>query len=527
MKKKKNETSNKYSKNKKKKSHKKKNEFNILEYKEQSNIEENQEKTSIEKQNIEKSNNEKQNQPIWTITYLFLGFFLLVIIHIIRFIAFDAKSVISNTYNKRTDLLAEQVVRGDILTSDGKRIATTVIEDGKEVRSYPYGTLYAHVGGYLPNGKAGLELYANYYLLSSHTSIFERISLSLQSEKYQGDQIITTIDSNLQQVCYDVLGDSKGAVVILEPDTGKILAMVSKPDYDPNEIELVWNEIIEEEESQSALLNRATSGKYPPGSTFKTITALELIRENTKYEDCIYDCKGNAIFHSVSVQCANGKAHGTVTLKDALAYSCNGYFVSAGITLDQDKLKQLTKDFYFDKKLEFELPYVQSQYYLEGSSELGYIPQTVFGQGDTTISPLHNAMIYATIANSGIMMKPYLIDSIESVDGYLVKKFSSEIIAKPLTVKEAEVLSESLEGVCDYGTGKSLNNTSYDVIGKTGTAQYGTLGNEHGWFVGYSYYENPDIVVSILIEDVGTTGVYPVNCAKRIFDAYYEMKTES
>ena len=122
------------------------------------------------------------------------------------------------------------------------------------------------------------------------------------------------------------------------------------------------------------------------------------------------------------------------------------------------------------------------------------------------------------------MMKPYLLNSVESVDGSVVKKVSPEILGKPISVSEAEIISENLKGVCDYGTGKALSSSKYDVIGKTGTAQYGTLGKEHGWFVGYSNTENPDIVVSILVEDVGTTGVYPVNCAKKIFDTYYEMK---
>ena len=497
--------------NRKRKVSKKQDEFSVQEYE--------------DKFKREKEENTKQNQPIWFLTYVFSGIFLLLIVYIIKFIGFDAKSVIANTYNKRTDLLAEDVIRGDLLTSDGKIIATTIVEeDGEEVRNYPYGNLYAHVGGYLENGKSGLELYANYYLLSSHSNIFDRIAQTLSSEKYQGDQVITTIDSRLQQACYDALGNSKGAIVVLEPDTGKILAMVSKPDYNPNDIAAIWSTIVNEEESESGLLNRASCGKYPPGSTFKVITALELIRENRNYAEYVYDCKGTGIFQSVSIQCANGTAHGEVDLTDALAYSCNGYFVSAGLTLDQDKLKQLTKDFYFEKEVSFELPYIRSRYYLDGSSDRSLIPQTVFGQGDTTISPLHNAMIYASIANGGVMMCPYLIDHVESVDGSIVKKFSSEILAKPMTVQEAGILEESLKGVCDYGTGKALNNASYDVIGKTGTAQYGTLGKEHGWFVGYSNTDNPDIVVSILVEDVGTTGVYPVNCAKKIFDTYYEIK---
>lgn len=473
----------------------------------------------------EKEKNEKQNRPIWFMTYVFSGIFLLLILYMIKFIGIDAKSAIANTYNKRTDLLAEDVVRGDILTSDGEIIATTLVkEDGTELRQYPSGALYAHVGGYLANGKSGLELYGNYYLLSSHANIFDRISQTLSSQKYQGDRVITTIDSRLQKACYDALGNSRGAIVVLEPDTGKILAMVSKPDFDPNEIETIWPSIMEAEETDSVLLNRASCGKYSPGSTFKVITALEYIRENPNFKEYVYDCKGTGIFQSVSIQCANGKAHGEVDLADALAYSCNGYFASAGLTLNQDQLSQLTKDFFFEKEVNFELPYVKSRYVLNGSSDRSLIPQTVFGQGDTTLSPLHNAMIYAAIANGGVMMKPYLLNSVESVDGSVVKKVSPEILGKPISVSEAEIISENLKGVCDYGTGKALSSSKYDVIGKTGTAQYGTLGKEHGWFVGYSNTENPDIVVSILVEDVGTTGVYPVNCAKKIFDTYYEMK---
>ena len=223
MKKNKDDIRNKKIESRKKKKSKKQDEFSAQEYE--------------DKFKREKEENIKLNQPIWFVTYVFSGVFLLLIIYMVKFIGYDAKSVISNTYNKRTDLLAEDVIRGDILTSDEKIIATTLVgEDGQELRSYPYGSLYAHVGGYLANGKSGLELYSNYYLLSSHANIFDRISQTLSSEKYQGDQVITTIDSRLQQACYDVLGNSKGAIVVLEPDTGKILAMVSKPDYDPNEI---------------------------------------------------------------------------------------------------------------------------------------------------------------------------------------------------------------------------------------------------------------------------------------------------
>jgi peptidoglycan glycosyltransferase len=150
------------------------------------------------------------------------------------------------------------------------------------------------------------------------------------------------------------------------------------------------------------------------------------------------------------------------------------------------------------------------------------IPQTVIGQGDTQISPLHNALIMATIANGGVMMRPYLIDHIENYEGVNVRSYSPSAYKRLMTAGEAQNLTELLTGVVEYGTGTVLNTSAYSVAGKTGTAEYNSEGESHSWFVGFSNVENPDIVVCVVIEEADVSGVRAVNVAKQIFDAYYQ-----
>lgn len=436
----------------------------------------------------------------------------------------DRDTVIANSYNKRQDKLAESVIRGDIVSSDGKVLATTqYASDGSEYRYYPYGNMFAHVVGFSTYGKSGIELSANYSLLTSNANIFERTTKALQEEKNTGDTVVTTLDYNLQSTAYNALGYAKGAVVVLEPDTGKILAMVSKPDFDPNSIDSVWNSVMDGTAyDDSILLNRATQGLYPPGSTFKVLTALEYMRENNDWEQYTFNCEGEATFNSVTIHCYNNTVHGTVDLADSVAFSCNTSFSNIGTTLNMDKFHALCETFLFNKDLPYSGLSSQSSFVLDSSSDRSLIPQTVIGQGDTQISPLHNALIMATIANGGVMMRPYLIDHIENYEGANVRSYSPSAYKRLMTAGEAQNLTELLTGVVEYGTGTVLNTSAYSVAGKTGTAEYNSEGESHSWFVGFSNVENPDIVVCVVIEEADVSGVRAVNVAKQIFDAYYQ-----
>lgn len=456
-------------------------------------------------------------------TYVFAGIFLLMILYVCKFMIFDSNTVIANSYNARQDKLAERVIRGDIVSGDGEVLATNqYAEDGSYTRYYPHGSMFAHAVGFSTYGKSGVELTANYYLLTSNANIFERTSKALQEEKNMGDTIVTTLDYNLQSTAYYALGYGTGAVVVMEPDTGKILAMVSKPDFDPNNIDGVWQSVTEGTAGDTTiLLNRSTQGLYPPGSTFKTLTTLAYLRENTHPEEYHFQCEGEGIFNNVGIHCYNNTVHGEESLADSLAFSCNTSFSNIGTSLDMENFRKLCDDFLFNNNLPYGGNYNKSSFVLDGESDKSLIPQTVIGQGDTQITPLHNAMIMATIANGGVMMQPYLVERIENYEGVGVKRFMPSAYKRMMTAAEAQEMTALLEGVINYGTGAALNTDAYSVAGKTGTAEFDAEGNSHSWFVGFSNVENPDIVVCVLIEDADSSGIRAVSVAKQIFDAYY------
>ena len=453
--------------------------------------------------------------------YLFLGIFVCMIGYFVYFQTMVSGDVITSPYNKRQDTFADRVVRGDILTKDGTVIATTkVAEDGTETRVYPYDDLFAHVAGYASQGKTGIELLANYQLLTSHAYFLERFVNEVQEEKNMGDQVITTLDFDLQKTAYDALGGYDGTVIAIEPSTGKILAMVSKPDYDANEIASNWKNI--SQSGGSVLLNRATQGLYPPGSTFKILTLLEYSREGNDLENWTYECTGSYTKDGVTINCYHGKSHGTVDLKTAFAKSCNGAFASIGAELDNEAFMRTCNQLLFHSELPVPLDFKQSSVNLNKDSDTGTILQTAIGQATTEVTPMHMALITAAIANGGNLMNPYLIDSIENYTGDRVRKYMPSSCDKLMSVEEAEILKEYMTETVLSGTAAGLQSDRYTAAGKTGTAEYSNdKSKSHAWFVGFSNVDDPDLVVCVLVEKSGAGSDYAVPIAKKIFDAYY------
>ncbi len=465
--------------------------------------------------------NEKMNRPVLVVTYLFVFLVIGLMSYIMHFMILEKDQVIANAANSRLDKYAANVVRGDIVSSDGEVLATN--KNG--VRYYPHGSLFAHAIGYSKYSKAGTELIGNYYLSESNANVFERFINALREEKNEGDTVVSTLNFDLQKIAYDALGNADGAVVVMEPDTGKILAMISKPDFDPNDIDQVWKEANSENSDSSLLLNRATQGLYPPGSTFKVLTTLAYMRQNPlKYKKYSYNCSmQEAIFNGVSVHCYNRKTHGEQDLSTALANSCNQAYADLGIELDVEEWKDMLEKFLFNKSLPYTDASSTSRFFLEEKSDKGYIPQTAFGQGDTLITPLHNAMITATIANGGLMMKPYMIDSIENYKGVRIKKFSPSSYDTLLSAKEVDVLTSYMRQVVEEGTAADyFADANYEVAGKTGTAEYANGEHDYSWFVGFSSIDSPEIVVSILVEESDVNGVKATSIARKIFDAYHK-----
>ncbi len=464
------------------------------------------------------------NRQILLVSYLVTALFLGLIGYIAYFVVHDSGEIITNSYNERISLYEKKVVRGNILSSDGQVLAETAAnEDGTTSRRYPYGPMFAHAVGYSDHGKTGLESTANFYLYSSHTNVFDRIEKDLKEEKQIGDNVVSTLDTRLQKVAYDTLGDRRGAVVVMEAKTGRIRAMVSKPDFHPESIDADWDRLTNEEDSTKAtLLNRATQMLYPPGSTFKTVVAIEYMNEHPNdYKKYSYDCKGKEIFYGHEMNCYGGEVHGTVNLEDSLVYSCNTSFGTIGQKISMKKLSRLCKRFYFNSDLPYDGASVQSKFPSKKNLKKEDRAQIAIGQGMTEISPLHNAMIMAAIANGGVMMKPYLIDHIENYNGTLVKKMMPKSCGQVVDEDTAAVLCRYLESVVDRGTATLLQGFSGDVAGKTGSADVEGGKPAHSWFVGFSPVDDPELVVSVIVENAGTGAEAAVPIANEILKVYY------
>lgn len=466
----------------------------------------------------------KINMPIMTVTYLFVAVFFGMMVYICHYSVTHKQELINNSYNGRQQMLTAKNVRGTIYASGGEILAQTLTnEEGEEERSYPYGNLFSHAVGYASHGRAGMEALGNYYLIHSNAPLSEKVADDMAGNKYPGDDVHTTLNVKLQEVADGALGVYRGAIIVSEPSSGKILAMVSKPDYDPNQIEEIWEDLMEDTES-GVLLNRTTQGLYPPGSTFKIVTALEYIRENPNtYQNYSYQCAGSFSNGEDRINCYHGQSHGSVNFSGSFAKSCNASFANMGLQLDKSRFQDTLKELLFNQELPLEISYSKSRIDVNENSPNSDMMQIAIGQGTTGMTPVHLNMITNAIANNGTLMKPYIIDYVENSTGTIIKQFSPSSYKKLMTEEEAAVLKELMHGVVEEGTASRLKGLSYTAAGKTGSAEYNRVkGDSHAWFTGFAPAEDPQISVTVIIEGAGSGGDFAVPIAKRIFDAYFE-----
>ena len=474
-----------------------------------------------------RDDNEKTNNEILFITYIFAAVFVALICYIIYFTAFKSDGVINNAYNiKRGEILEERMVRGTILSADGRVLARTVTgEDGSEVREYPYGNTFAHAVGFMAKGCIGIESMANYKLLNCSDFFTDRIKNDINGVKNHGDTVITTLDTSLQAAASEAIGDRKGAVVLMDVKNGHILALVSKPDFDPNNIDRIWDSVNEDTEN-SPLLNRATQGLYPPGSTFKIITALEFIRENADISSYEFDCTGHFEYDGVKINCYHGQNHGHMDLNLSFAKSCNSSFANISSGLDKGKFGNTCNELLFNSKIPCPFSYKQSTVDLDRDSDSADLIQTGIGQGKTQITPIHMAMITSAVANGGVLMEPMVIDEIKNTKGAVVKNFDSKEYGRLMSEDESEKIRELMRGVILNGTGSRLQETvGYEAAGKTGSAEYSKdKTKSHAWFAGFAPYDDPDIAITVIVEGGGSGGETAVPIARRVFDEYFNGK---
>lgn len=421
--------------------------------------------------------------------------------------------------NSRTFYANLSVNRGPILV-DGVPIAESVASDGPIAyqRVYANGPLYSAVTGYMTigQGNTGLEDALNAELTgTSGGQFFDQVRSILAGQEPQGAAVETTIDPVVQQAAWDALGDYTGAVIAYRPSTGEILAMVSKPTFDPNTLAVhdtdavieLYNQLLND--PLDPLINRTLNGALdPPGSTFKLVVAAAALSNGYTPESTFANPSSLQLPESDSVitnhdlgTCGSGD---TVTLADALRLSCNIPFAELGAELGYRTILEQAMAFGFNESVDVPMTSTPSVY-----PRVLDAPQTMlsaFGQSDVRASPLQMAMVAGAIANGGTLMQPTLVEAIIAADQTTLQSFEPTTIGQPISASVASQLTAMMVQNVSNGAATGAIIDGVDVAGKTGTAQNGDDEPYTLWFTGFAPAENPEVVVAVVVQDGGGLG---------------------
>ncbi len=451
-----------------------------------------------------------------------------MIVYMVSYTNSNSKELFENDYNTREEALLEKNTRGTIYAASGEVLAETVKDqDGNEVRSYPYSNLFSHIIGYTYKGGSGVEQLEDYELTHSDVSLSEKAAFDEAGEKYPANAVYTTLDLSLQQAAYDALGDNNGAVIVTEVDTGNILCMVSKPDFDPNSIEADWESLGADSES-GTLVNRVTQGLYAPGSTFKIFDAVEFMDENMAGANSFsYDCIGYDNTYTLEdgqpIHCYHWTAHGQLSLEKAFAKSCNSAFVNIGNNLDRTSFAELLNNMMFGETLPYDLPTGSSSYVLTAETSTEDVTQLSIGQGSTLMTPMHLNMVTAAIANGGTIHKDQIIAFVKTGTGTTISTTTTENYRTVMSTEVAAKMREMMRDVVLEGTATKLSSRPYNPCGKTGSAEIVTgQSTSHAWFTGFAPEENPEIAITVIVEGAGSGGVSAVPVARSVMDEYFD-----
>lgn len=378
--------------------------------------------------------------------------------------------------------------------------------------------MYAAVTGFYSNtqGTAGLEQALNTYLNGQNSSqFFEQVNATLSGNPVSGASVELTLDPVVQKAAWDALGRLKGAVVAINPATGKILAMVSKPGFDANLLSVHSNAAAQANynkllaDKDNPLINKAITGSlYAPGSVFKVIVASAALNNGYKPTDTFpnpakFQLPGTStyIYNSGEGKCG-GKAR--VSIADALKWSCNIPFAQLGIALGQDKIRAQAELFGFGKDLNIPM-HVTPSIYPQGMDD-AQTGLSAFGQFDDRVTPLQMAMVSAAVANGGVMMKPYLVSYVQSSTLSILEQAKPSVLGQPLNSSVASQVRDMMVNAVAHGVSTNGQIKGVDVAGKTGTAQNGGSLPYTLWFTGFAPANNPKVAVAVVVEDGGGMG---------------------
>ena len=426
-----------------------------------------------------------------------------LVLYLSYFEVFQAAKIEANSYNKRQWINEELVIRGSIVDRNGNILAYSEKNQDTQSRIYKYGRLYSHIIGYSHKeyGKAGIEASYNKLLIDDEANPIRVITEKITGPREKGNNVILTIDHDLQELAEKKLKGNNGAIVLMNPRNGEIYAMVSKPDFNPATLKENWEVIVEDKESP--LLNRATMGLYTPGSVFKIITATAVLQAGGM--DNSYNCEGSLNIDGYVLKDFKGTPHGQLTLEEALSKSCNVAFAQMGLALGESNLRAAAEKYMFNEVIPFDLFTKTSLFPKTVTMIKPELGATAIGQGKLLTTPLNMALVASAIGNDGLIMKPMIVKNVISPQGKTIRMNSPQILSKACEDEEAKIIKDMMIEVVKNGTGTNASIKNTVVAGKTGTAQNET-GKEHAWFIGFAPAENPKVAVVVILENSGTTG---------------------
>ena len=426
----------------------------------------------------------------------------------------------ADSRNVRTLYDSFSAKRGPILI-DGVPIAQSnpVDDNFSYLRVYSNGPLYAPITGYftLNQGSTGIEGALNDTLSgTSNAQFFDQINSILTGATPTGDAVELTIDGNLQQVAWDALGENAGSVVALDPKTGAILAMVSKPSFDPNLLAVHDTpQVLEAYDALTSdpanpLANRAIAGDlYTPGSVFKLVVASAALASGEYTADSVFPNPPSLTLpgsSSVITNSEGGSCGGaeTVTIATAFRLSCNIPFAELGLALGYDAIEKQAAEFGFGSSLDVPMSTTPSVYPQTDSDAQQMLSS--FGQASVRVTPLQIAMVSAAIANDGALMQPTLIESILAPDLTVKETLQPTVYNTPMASETAETMTQMMTSAVSSGPGSNARISGVNVAGKTGTAENGPGEPYTLWFTGFAPAEDPEVVVAVVVENGGGLG---------------------
>lgn len=434
---------------------------------------------------------------------------------------FAADGLRADGRNSRTLFASYSIDRGPILVN-GEAIAESVPVDDeyKFQRTYPGGLLYAPITGYftLNQGTTGLESELNDYLSgTANEQFFDQLNGIITGKQPEGAAVETTIDPVVQQAAWDALGENSGAVIAIDPKTGAILAMVSKPTYDPNALAgrdtdaviAAYDQLVND--PAGPLFNRAIAGNLnPPGSVFKVLMTAAAIDSGMFTPDSEFPNpselalpqSGSVVTNAEGGSCGGGA---TASLATGLRLSCNITFAQLGAALGENVIRETAEKFGFEQSVNIPMASEPSVFPRTGGDQATLMLSS-FGQASVRMSPLQVAMISMGIANGGAVMQPTLVESITAPDLTVIQEFEPKVFSQAIKPETAATMTQLMVQNVSNGAGSNARIDGVEVAGKTGTAENGEGEPFTLWFTGFAPANDPRVAVAVVVENGGGFG---------------------